>query len=138
MSASETELRKVRYSDLPDGTEPVGEKSGYHQPRQSGCGCTRTTEKGAYRDETYEVDGLTVHFYHQSPVVVTDGERYRLDSCGHETATTKERINRYLPAGYRVVQDDWEWYLESWDPKADYRDQEREREPFADGMVIEP
>lgn len=108
------------------------EKDGYHKPggggiHRRGCGCTKTTEKGAYRDVTVEYEGLTVHYYHQSPVVVRDGSRYRISSCGYRTRTTKERINRYLPRGYYVRQRDFEWVLET-------PDGERQ---FADGMVID-
>jgi hypothetical protein len=76
-------------------------------------------------------DGRTLHYYHQSAVVVesADGDRLRLDSHGYQTATTKERINRHTPAGYRVVQRDYEWHVETLDG---------ERIDFADGMIIEP
>lgn len=110
----------------------VEDKSGYHQPRSGqrigyGCRCSLTTEKGAYRDVTVQFNGATVHFYHQSPVVIKKGRTYRLDSHGYKTSTTKERINRYIPGGYRVYQSDFEWYLST-------PDGERE---FQDGMTIE-
>lgn len=106
----------------------VVEKDGYHQCRQ--CYCSLTTRKGAYRDVTVQVDGMTIHFYHQNPVVVEyeDGT-YRLSSCGYQTKTTKERINRYLPRGYYVKQEDFTWYLEK--PNDD-------RVEFKDGMEIQP
>lgn len=115
----------------------VVERDGYHQPDSRGpfrrprsCGCDLTTDKGAYRDVGVDLsDGRLVHFYHQSPVVVEypDG-RLRLSSCGHRTSTTKERINRHLPRGYFVRQEDFEWYLEG--PGG--------RVEFFDGMTVEP
>jgi hypothetical protein len=109
----------------------VQERSGYHQPGNNGpavkgCTCARTTDKGAYRDVKVRYDGALVHFYHQSPVVVTEGRTRRLDSHGYRTQTTKDRINRYLPDGYEVYQEDYEWYLET--PSG-------ERE-FTDGMTV--
>jgi len=103
----------------------VIEKDSYHQPNRT-CGCTFTTGKGAYRDVTVKYDGATVHFYHQSPVVVVEGRTRRLDSHGYRTRTTKDRINRYLPDGYEVYQEAYEWYLET--PSG-------ERE-FSDGMTV--
>lgn len=109
----------------------VTEKDGYHQPggrHGPRCGCELTTRNGAYRDTTVQMpDGRTVHFYHQSPVVVRDGATYRLDSHGYRTMTTKERINRHLPRGWKVIQRDFEWFLTTPDG---------ERREFADGMTI--
>lgn len=107
-------------------------KSGYHKPGSQGmhmpnCGCKKTTEKGAYRDETVRMDDYTIHFYHQSPVVVEQGNFYRLDSCGWQTSTTKERINRYLPPGIRVYQEDFDWFVKIDGQVSD----------FEDGMWIE-
>jgi len=71
---------------------------------------------------TVEYGGATVHFYHQSAVVVRDGRTLRLDSHGYRTSTTKKRINRHLPAGYSVVQRDYDWYLETPDGREEFRD----------------
>lgn len=110
----------------------VIEKSGYHQPdgrrfQSRTCGCRKTTDKGAYRDVIVDMDGWTVYFYHQSPVVVEDGGTYRLDSHGYKTSTTKERLNRWTPSGYFVRQEDFVWYLET--PNG--------RREFNDGMTVD-
>lgn len=116
-------------------TGEIVNQSGYHQPQNQGhyhphCGCVGTTEKGAYRDVTIELsDGTLVHYYHQNPVVVERNGVYRVSSCGWNTKTTKERINRYLPRGYFVRQRDFEWFLET--PS----DNELE---FSDGMTLVP
>lgn len=54
-----------------------------------------------------------IHFYHQTPVVEKEGNRYILNTGGYETKTTKRRINRYLPSGYKLYQKDFTWYLDT-------------------------
>lgn len=91
-----------------DHAVDVGEithKGGYHQPGRRGvdCGCRLTTPKGAYRYVTVGMpDGRTVYFYHQTPVVVRDGARYRLDSGGWLTRSTRNEINDHTPRGVSV------------------------------------
>lgn len=101
-------------------------KDGYHQPGGNrfmpDCGCKKTTKKGAYRDVSIRLEDTIVHYYHQSPIVVQNGDVYRLSSCGWKTSTTKERINRYLPSGYFVRQRDFEWYLETPEETLDFKD----------------
>jgi len=114
--------------DLP-GFKPANsetlEKNGYHKPkarqprhlagiRHGGCGCWKTTEKGAYRDVVVRTeDGKRVRYYHQTPVFVKKGNLIRLNTGGYRTSTTKERINRELPPGYRLVQRDREWFIKA-------------------------
>lgn len=87
----------------------VIEKDGYHQCRN--CNCRLETRKGAYRDVTIELEGNKYHFYHQNIVVKELSDKYVLNRCGYKTKTTKERINRYIPSGYKVIQEDFTWYL---------------------------
>lgn len=112
-------------------------KEGYHKPdnygpftRPRGCGCDKTTPKGAYRDVSVRLkDGTIVHFYHQSPVVVEQPDgNYQISSCGYHTSTTKERINRYIPSQFFIRQRDFEWYVE--------KDGETVKD-FKDRMVLE-
>jgi len=103
----------------------VKEKSGYHQCRN--CFCELTTRKGAYRDITIELDGKELYFYHQNLIVIKKGKEYMLDSCGYKTKTTKERINRYIPSGFKVYQEDFEWYIQKPNGKVD---------KFKDNMII--
>jgi hypothetical protein len=101
-------------------------KDGYHQCRN--CFCELTTRKGAYRDITIELDGKELNYYHQNLVVVKNEDNsYILDSCGYMTKTTKERINRYIPSGFRVYQEDFTWYIQKPNGKV---------QEFKDGMVI--
>jgi hypothetical protein len=138
-------MQAPKFKDAVENGSVVN-KSGYHQPgkprgmRRNAphCGCEKTTEKGAYRDVTVEMpDWRTVHFYHQSPVVVNAGPMYLLDSHGHKanrrysengSPTTKDRIRGHLPSGFNVVQRDFKWFVKT--PDGD-------RLEFEDGMVID-
>lgn len=110
----------------------VVNKDSYHQPdnyprHMESCDCEKTTKKGAYRDVTVEMpDGRMVYFYHQTPIVVRKGGRYRLTTGGHQTKSTKERINRHTPSGWNVFQRDFDWYLKN--PDGEVRE-------FKDGMT---
>jgi len=112
------------------------DRDGYHQPDKRDynshlpdCGCENTTKNGAYRDETFSVAEMKFHFYHQNLIVAEDNGFYHLSSCGWKTMTTKERINRYLPRGYRLYQKDKKWYISA---------PNDETFAFEDGMVIRP
>lgn len=125
------QYHNYRFSDTVERGECVY-RDGYHQPGGSiqpfsMCGCSLTTEKGAYRDVSVRIDGLVVHFYHQSAVVIEDGDTYILDSHGYRTMTTKQRMSRHLPPGYIVRQRDFEWFVHTPEGVRD----------FEDGMVIE-
>lgn len=69
----------------------------------------------------HETDIIT---YHPAGDVV-------IDTAGWHTVTTKARLNRHLPGGYRIYQEDSIWYI-SISPNAT-----RSR-VFYDGMVITP
>jgi len=100
-------------------------KEGYHQCRN--CSCRLTTRKGAYRDITILLDGNTYHFYHQNLIVKELSDRFVIDSCGFKTKTTKERINKYIPSGYKVFQENFTWYVKT--PSGS-------RQKFGDNMNI--
>lgn len=62
----------------------------------------------------------------------------RLNSGGYHTKTTKDRINRYLPRGYRITQEDFEWFVGYTDFSKDFEDRETERlGEFEDGLELE-
>jgi hypothetical protein len=128
---SEDELPKPDYFDARE-QGVIEDTDGYHQPggnaHQPDCGCELVTPKGAYRYETVTLDGVTIRYLHQHPVVVTDGDRYRLDSCGWKTDTTKRTINEMLPYGFKVYQREGDWYVERPDD---------DPLPFEDGMVVD-
>lgn len=134
-------MDKISFAEAQKKGELV-DKSGYHQPqnhsRHMNCGCELTTGKGAYRDMTFKMpSGEIVHFYHQSPVVIEQNGKYRLDNCRYHTKSTKERINRYLPSGFKLIQRDFDWYIKSWNPETDYENRDYERMEFSNGMVVE-
>lgn len=120
-----TEINTPSFSDAVEQGKVI-EQTGYHQPggnrHMMNCGCSLTTSKGAYRDVTVVMeDGRTVHFYHQSPIAVEGvSGAYRFSHCGWDTSTTKQRLNRYLPSGYRVYQEDHDWYLSTPDGEVEW------------------
>ena len=107
-------------------------KESYHNKERienGGCGCSLTTDKGAYRDVVVEYDGYTYHFYHQTPVVINLGnDRYMLRNGGYTTKSTKSRINGWTPSKIKVVQRDHDWYVEK----------DGEERKFFSGMVVSP
>lgn len=113
---------------LENGT--ITHRNGYHQPdnwnyNRRHCGCKNVTEKGAYRDMSIEIDGKTVHYYHQTPVAVEKDGKVYLNNGGYKTSTTKTRINRYSP--HKVIQRDFEWYVVI----------DGEKHEFVNGMELE-
>lgn len=101
----------------------IVEKGGHHTLENThgvfavSCGCTPETDGGnAYRDLVTEFennDGATVRkrYYHQSRVVTTvtnsEGDTTKLDINTHgfgDRPTTRERINKELPSGFRMTQ----------------------------------
>lgn len=120
-----------KYSTAVEEGE-VTHRAGHHHPEQNKdnhmpcCGCDLTTRNGAYRDVSVSLGDRTIHYYHQSPVVVEGPEGVLVDSCGWKTKSTKERINRYLPSGMRLIQRDGDWFLNT----------PTERTEFTDGMLI--
>lgn len=102
----ETNYNKV----VSNGT--VLKKSSRHN-RKSMCDCDFDSELGSYRDVEVEYDGHHYFFYHSTAIVIklADG-RYRLSTGGWNTKSTKERINKQLPPGYKIEQDDYEWHLD--------------------------
>ena len=122
-------MNKISFKEAMEKGKLI-KQNGYHQPQNahysSRCPCDLTTDKGAYRDMTFEMpNGALVHFYHQSPIAIEQNGKIRLDNCGYETSTTKERINRYSP--FRVFQKDFIWYI----------DINGEKKEFKNGMVVE-
>lgn len=60
---------------------------------------------------------------HGHPVVKYNrGGSTQVSSAGYKTSTTKDRINRYTPAGVSVVQRDFQWFLKKNGEKREFRD----------------
>lgn len=75
---------------------------------------TSTARKVANNTLEYDLEDGSRAIQHQDTVIVikqTDGTII-LNSGGWRTYTTKERINRYLPAGVHLYQENHEWILE--------------------------
>jgi hypothetical protein len=56
-------------------------------------------------------DGEYFVVFHGTEIVTITNKNIRLNSGGFRTATTKDRINTILPAGYHLTTKDGIWYL---------------------------
>jgi len=121
-------MTDMEYRTLVEEGEVVG-KSGQHDS-STGCDCEFEEPIDKYRDKIVEYNGRKYIIYHTTPVLVDDTlwSTIILDSGGWKTKSTKERINRHLPDGFKLYQEDNEWYLE--------RKGDREDVEFHDGMKI--
>lgn len=60
-------------------------------------------------------------------IVLSEAGYIRLNTDGHNTRHTKNCMNDFLPNGYTIFQEDFEWYVST--PKGDLI--------FTDNMKIE-
>ena len=107
---------KLQELQQQDSKEII-EKSGHHQ--RNNCTCVAETDGGnAYRDivvkyETNGGDTCRERYYHQSRVVsryADNDELQKIDVHTHgygSSSTTRERINKEMPSGFRLVQRDY-------------------------------
>lgn len=65
--------------------------------------------------------------YHSTNVIQSNGETITLRNGGWMTATTKKRINQFLPDGWHLYQQKHAWFLSS--PSGEVLN-------FEDGMQI--
>lgn len=100
---------------------------------------TRTVCNNTIIAKGTSVGGHTVVsvYLHRHPVVrlYSDG-KVILDSCGYRTVTTKDRINRCLPAGVDLSQDKGTWYLRKFAMQEQYYGGKGTVVPFVDGMTV--
>lgn len=59
----------------------------------------------------YGNETIAVKFHQTIIVQYMQGGIIELNTGGHRTVTTKQRINQLLPPGFRVEQRDYEWLL---------------------------
>jgi hypothetical protein len=77
-------------------------------------------------------DDIALRLHNTDVLMFHPNEDVTLDTDGRLTITTKQRINEYLPRGWRVWSDRGVWYLlHTPVDNLDYR-----KYPYADGMVI--
>lgn len=132
-----TEDIETDFETVYENGEVLLEENYHNKDRieNAGCGCTLTTDKGAYRDVVVEYDSYKYYFYHQTPVVVDLGNNYYILSNGGwstetswSTRTTRNRINKWTPSLIEVEHRDSDWYVK-------VGNEERE---FSSGMVVSP
>lgn len=103
----------------------ITEREGHHKPNSqrrynARCGCSTSTRGGyAYRDKvaestnTKETKWDKIRFYHQSPVVKKNSEIVRVNTYGYGlSSTTRKRINKELPPGFKLKQREFRVMLE--------------------------
>ena len=89
-------------------------------------------------------DGVEHYRLHNTDIVVIQPNLdIVLNSGGWKTNTTKERINRYLPAGYGICQEKGLWTVQYSEQHTTYYDGSNQSKyhkkwevPFVDGMVL--
>lgn len=74
---------------------------------------------------------VCVKLYNTVIVTYYESGAIELNSGGHRTRTTAQRINQLLPPGWHVVQRNYDWWLEN----AHHRGKSF---PFFDGMTFHP
>lgn len=78
-----------------------------------------------------ERDTISVILHNTAIVRFHSDGRITLNSGGYQTATTKDRINKFLPPGYSLYQQHGQWWIEP-------RGHKESRVKFYDGMVLAP
>ena len=87
----------------------------------------RSSRKVAVATTIRRIDGggIAVRYHATDVVTVRDGV-VTLNSGGWRTATTKKRVNAYLPDGWSLYQHRHEWFLRG----------PVETLPFTDGVTV--
>jgi hypothetical protein len=89
-----------------------------------------------YLRRDVEGGGFTVTYHGKGIIRINKRGDMRLDSCGFQTLTTKERFNALIPSGFWILQKDHVWYLtgpNAWKPTNGAKGIGL---VFCDGMVI--
>lgn len=100
-----------------------------------GVDCVGKPKRVAHNTVRYvHADGSTRWRHHLTDVVIrhTDGT-FTLNTGGHHSSTTKERINDYSPV--RIYQKNYEWYMPRRAEDGSY-DWKATPIPFVDGMRV--
>src|SRR5580765_409905 len=76
-------------------------------------------------NNTFEIklpDGSRRIRLHQTDIIIFHGDDFTVHSGGYKTITTKDRLNKYLPAGWRVYSVQGTWYLRHGEDEATFYD----------------
>jgi hypothetical protein len=88
-----------------------------------------TGKKVARNTYALQEDGIVYAIrFHDTNILTYEADRVTLDNGGYQTATTKERFNRFLPKGVSIYQKNFTWYVK------DTRDGTTKE--FTNGMII--
>lgn len=105
----------------------VVSKSGHHSLTAGlNCDCEPSDKLGRYRDIEVRIGDETYHILHSTVIaIVSDSGDVWLNNGGWETKITKDRINRALPSGYKLVQRDHNWYIQHEDQLFKYQNKRK-------------
>lgn len=71
---------------------------------------------------------IVIRLHNTNVVTFYEDGRTLLNSGGWKTVTTKDRMNKYLPTPWKVLQEKFEWYLWNWKTK--------EKREYQDNMFV--
>lgn len=83
-----------------------------------------------------EDGGVDIRLYDTIIASYAQDGTITLNSGGWRTATTKSRIDNYIPNCFRLMQENSIWYVQKSHPGIPWR--EWRKYPFSDGMTIGP
>lgn len=79
------------------------------------CRAIFATKRRKLANNTYleeaEDGAFAIRLHSTRIVTFYESGRIKLDTGGWRTVTTKDRINRCLPRGWRVWQRDFDWFI---------------------------
>jgi len=77
-----------------------------------GVRATRVIGNNTVLARDAEGSGFAVSYHGHEIIRINKRGDMRLDSCGFQTSTTKERFNSLMPSGFYISQKDRVWYLQ--------------------------
>lgn len=96
----------------------------------------RNAESRKIQNNTYLIrkdhDTIAVKLHHTDVVTLKSNGNVILDSGGWRTVTTKQRMNEYIPQGFRIWSDKGVWYLGS----GQWGSPNRRQWAYEDGITI--
>lgn len=81
-------------------------------------------------------ENIYIRLHDTNIITFLPNGRTILNSGGYKTATTKDRMNKYLPHPFQIYREQNEWYLYGKTSVSFWNDPNKFRNPFKDGMVI--
>lgn len=77
----------------------------------SGSTTTRKIGNNTVATRCWESDNIAITLHGHRIVELAPNGDVMFTLAGYPTVTTRERVNQFLPAGFRLYQSDWTQYL---------------------------